>query len=169
MCKITQSYLHQILNYEPETGVFTWKSPGNRAFIGRVAGCLDREGYVYFYVNKKRYFAHRLAWLYVYGFWPANLIDHVNGVRSDNRIINLREATRTECNRNSRRSKKNTSGVKGVHWSKNEKKWRARCGFNGKQHSLGYFLNITDAERAVIVFRKKHHGEFANQGGFYHG
>ena len=165
MAELTQKYLRETLHYDPETGVFTWRVPPARNVKnGSVAGCLTSHGYIQIGVKNRLYAAHRLAWLYVYGKWPTNLIDHINGVRSDNRITNLREATSAENQYNILKEKNNTSGVKGVTWSKQHKKWRAQCRVNGKNHRLGLFADICEAEQVVKQFREQHHGKFANHG-----
>lgn len=165
MAELTQKYLRETLHYDPETGVFTWRVPPARNVKnGSVAGCLTSHGYIQIGVKNRLYAAHRLAWLYVYGKWPTNLIDHINGVRSDNRITNLREATSAENQYNILKAKNNTSGVKGVTWSKQHKKWRAQCRVNGKNHRLGLFADICEAEQVVKQFREQHHGKFANHG-----
>jgi hypothetical protein len=112
---ITQKQLKELLSYDSNTGVFTWiKKTSNRAPVGNVAGYLNHDGYVYIKINNKIYSAHRLAWLFTNKAYPENMIDHINGNRSDNRICNLREATRVENAYNQKKQKNNTSGVKGV-------------------------------------------------------
>ena len=92
-----------------------------------------------------KHLAHRLAWLYVHGEWPAEEIDHLNRVRSDNRISNLRLATQAENKQNTSLRRDSTSGHKGVSWHKRDKKWVAEIKLHGKKHYLGYFNNINDA------------------------
>lgn len=165
MPNLTKEYLHEILHYEPVTGLFTWKiSPNRRIHVGDIAGNPDLYGYIRIGINGKHYKTHRLAWLYVYGKLPSEAIDHINGVRDDNRIVNLREATHAENMRNFPARKKSFSGVKGVYWHKATNKWTATCTTDGKRCHLGYFTNITEAEMAVRNIREKHHGEFTNHG-----
>lgn len=165
MAELTQKYLRETLHYDSETGVFTWRIPPARNVKeGSVAGCLTNHGYIQIGVKNKLYMAHRLAWLYVYGKWPTNLIDHINGIRCDNRITNLREATSAENQYNMSKAKNNTSGVKGVTWSRLHKRWRAQCRVNGKIYRLGLFKDICEAEQVVKKFREQHHGKFANHG-----
>ncbi len=144
---ITQSELKELLDYDPETGVFIWKKKvANRVKIGDIAGCLDiSTGYIVFMIKGKRYRAHRLAWFYIYGEWPKDQIDHINHVRDDNRIVNLREVTRQENLKNASLSKNNKSDVTGVHWYKANKEWRAQIMVNGKYIHLGYFNDKHDA------------------------
>lgn len=165
MSVLTQKYLHKILHYNSNTGVFTWVQSRRGIRVGNIAGCITNgSGYVYIKINHKNYYAHRLAWFYIYGVWPAGLIDHINGVRDDNRLINLREATYSENNRNSSTPKTNTSGIKGVRWYERIKKWGAQCMVNRRTYYLGYFTDVSEAEQAVKQFREEYHREFANHG-----
>lgn len=123
---ITQEQLKLILNYDPETGEFNWLvKPRNRASIGGVAGHLRKNGYREISIKGKKYYAHRLAWLYMTGSWPKEHIDHINGNPSDNRFCNLREATRSQNMHNQGVCSNNTSGYKGVCWHKSNQKWEA--------------------------------------------
>ena len=144
--KLTQKKLKQILNYDPLTGVFTRKvTLCNRAIAGSVAGSLDKDGYTQIGISGKHYHAHRLAWLYVYGYFPEHDIDHIDRDKSNNKIDNLRHATR-QCNiRNTGLRCTNTSGIKGACWDKQQDKWRAQITVNNKQHHLGYFTDFTEA------------------------
>ena len=152
--EITQIDLMQLLLYESENGVFTWKvNRGGKAKAGNLAGSPDGDGYIKIMVKGKFSLAHRLAWLYVYGKFPINCIDHINGVRNDNRILNLREATLSENQQN--RCHKN--GLTGTSWNKKIGKWRATIKKNGKQHSLGYFINQADAHAAYLTAKSEIH------------
>lgn len=110
---LTQSKLHELFFYNADTGIFTNKS--NR-FIGKQAGTLQKRGYSTIGIDGKRYYAHRLAWLYKNGELPSNEIDHINGVKSDNRIDNLRLATRSQNASNRPIQSNNTSGHIGITW-----------------------------------------------------
>lgn len=160
---LTQKQLKEILHYNPDTGVFTWKTDKRGGREGTVAGWRNDRG-IGIEINGKHYRASRLAWLYAHGIWPKKNISFINGNQFDNRIINLREAGRSEVTWHANTPKTNTSGGKGVNWHKQFKKWRARCLVNGRRYSLGCFTDIADAERAVRAFREEHHGEFANHG-----
>ena len=141
---ITQSQLRSIFDYNEETGYFVWKdNRGNNLVKGKRAGCYS-HGYRKIVINGTQYLEHRLVWLYVNGFWPSQ-IDHVNGVRSDNRLINLRMADQAENTRNRCVSKNNKSGVMGVNWHKRLGKWRAFIEFQGVQHHLGVYDHLFDA------------------------
>jgi len=149
---LTKEQVRLKLNYNPETGIFTNK-------IGIVAGC-NCNKYIYVGCNGKQHYAHRLAWLYMYGYWPK-VVDHINGNTKDNRISNLREATLSQNQHNSIKPKNNTSGVKGVYFHKASQKWMARVCINYKYIYLGIFKNIEDAQKAIVNARKQHHGAFA--------
>ena len=158
---ITQNELLRILNYNSQTGVFTWLvSTGQRAKIGSVAGSITKSGYQRIVINKKIYFSHRLALLYVYGRFPKEFIDHINHDKSDNRIINLRECNKSQNMQNVVNIKSNKSGIKGVSWCKRTNKWQAFASLNNKSVYLGRYKNINDAADAYKIFAIKHHGEF---------
>lgn len=160
---LTQEYLKDILNYNELTGIFTWKKRTHirsTYIIGSNAGCLNKYGYLCITIHVKKYFAHRLAWLYVYGYFPEKEIDHINGIRNDNRICNLREANRNENQWNVTKRKDNSSGFKGVSWSKRENKWVANACLNKKQKHIGYFYQIEDAIKAYNDFTNKNHNNF---------
>ena len=160
---ITQDYLHSILDYNQDTGIFTWKVARQRIKIGQIAGTLNK-GYSQIIIDHKIYQSHRLAWFYVYGYWP-NVIDHINGKPNDNRISNLRDVSRAENSRNAKTPSTNTSGVKGVNWHKAKQKWRAVINIDGhKNKHLGYFDNLEEAKQFMENERIKLHGEFANHG-----
>jgi hypothetical protein len=158
---ITHQELTESLSYNPATGIFTWSSPRPKIQVGQPAGHLKKnKGYVYIEFNGKAYSAHRLAWLYVNGVWPEKQIDHVNGIRSDNRIENLREATNGQNRANTRTSSKH--GYKGVSYKKwlKEKPWAAQITFNKKVIYLGCFATAEEAHQRYCEEAKKLHGEF---------
>ena len=144
--ELTAEYLRSILHYEPETGIFTWKvRTANSVKVGDVAGCPDGRGYLRIKVCSRKYQAHRLAWLYVYGEWPKLDIDHINRNGSDNRISNLREVTHKQNQQNRSKPSNNTSGHPGVCWHKRDSKWVAQIRHNKKHTHLGYFATIEEA------------------------
>ncbi len=144
--ELTAEKLRSILNYESETGIFTWKvSNSNRVKVGAVAGSPNGHGYLCIKVLNRLYRAHRLAWLYVRGEWPKDQLDHINRDRSDNRIDNLREATNKQNLQNRSKSSTNTSGHTGIYWDKRASKWVAKIRHNQKLIHLGYFTDIEDA------------------------
>ena len=155
--RMDQKRLTELLHYCKSTGVFRWRARKRGVTLGRVAGCLDRYGYWYITLDGKRYAAHRLVWLYIYGAWPLFCIDHVNRRRTDNRLINLREATSAENRQNLSLDKRNKSGTRGVSFDALNKKWRASISVNGKAKNLGRFADKADAIAAYATAAKKYH------------
>jgi len=150
----------ELLNYDPETGVFTRKVRRRRFLAGEVAGTLNGKGYIRIRIDGKDYLAHRLAWLVVHGHLPDEL-DHINGEPSDNRIINLRQATRQENVRNTGMRVNNTSGYKGVCWGKSRGKWIATArDANGKSKYIGRFHNPEAASAAYEAYASRNYGAF---------
>jgi hypothetical protein len=147
MSKLTQARLKQLLHYSPDTGEFIRLVP-TVGKVGDKAGSLASDGYVYLCVDNKRYLAHRLAFLWVTGQWPVEFVDHVNQDRSDNRWVNLREATNAQNQHNTKLFSSNTSGVKGVCWHKGAKKWIARIRADGRRINLGLFDTVEEAKAA---------------------
>jgi len=156
---ITIERLKSVVNYDCKTGLFTWKLPiSNRAKVGHLAGWKQSDGYHKIAIDKHDYSAHRLAWLYVYGFWPKKHLDHIDGIRDNNMISNLREATNSENMQNQLNARKdNRTGFLGVGFHKGTGKYVARIGINGKTLSLGYFDNPESAHQAYVVAKKKLH------------
>mgnify|MGYP003394149988 CR=1 FL=1 len=155
---ITQKRLKELLHYAPKTGTFTWLiSPRGRTRPGDVAGGPDGHGYYRVQMEGIRYRAARLAWFYVYGCWPTVEVDHINGDRSDNRIKNLREATRAQQNQNLGIGLRNKTGILGVSWNKERKKWRAEIKIDNKSICLGRYRNIDDARAAYLKAKAKYH------------
>ena len=149
MYDMQMEHLKTHLHYDPETGVFTWKRPtSNRVKVGSQAGRLRKDGYVTIGFNGQRFQAHRLAWLYTYGNWPAREIDHINRNRQDNRIVNLRDATRSENALNAGPRVSSSSGIRGVSWDKLCSRWRVQLRINGKQTYVGVFKTLEEATSA---------------------
>lgn len=162
---ITQKYLQSILEYNPDTGIFTWKiDVDNNVKYGNTAGNVNNKGYMRIAINKKSYLAHRLAWLYVYGEFPLEQIDHTNHDRTDNRIDNLRCVSNQENAMNASKRKDNKSGTVGVSWYNRYNKWVVQIKANNKRIHLGYFTDINDAiaarKQAEIKYGyHKNHGK----------
>ncbi len=149
---LTQERLKEVLDYDASSGEFTWKVATSNTFkVGDIAGGATSDGYSKIGLDKKRYLAHRLVWLYVYGVFPEHTIDHINGITSDNRIINLRDVTHAENHKNQSLRKNNSSGVIGIYWDKPTHKWRAQIYLCGKTTHIGLFTDISDA----IIARKE--------------
>lgn len=159
---ITKDELMAVLNYDPETGVFTWRVKMSQKMPGSRAGNLQPHGYIKIRINRRHYYAHRLAWLYMSGEWPKEEVDHINGDRSDNRWANLRAASRNENQCNVRLSVANTSGVRGVVWCKSTSRWRAQIKLRRKMFHVGRYDSIEEAAAAYADAARKLHGKFAN-------
>ena len=146
---LTQERLKELLDYDPETGVFTWRVTRGRARSGRVAGCIQLKtgGKRYISITVDRFccLAHRLAVYYVTGVFPLNETDHHDGNGLNNSYTNLRCVPHQENCKNMRRSKANTSGATGVSWHRTAKKWRVRVRVNGQDIHLGFFHNREEA------------------------
>jgi hypothetical protein len=154
---LTQQRLQELLKYDPETGVFTNRVTRNgRAKVDDNAGYVNALGYVVIQIDGKKLHAHRLAWLYMHGHWPINQIDHINRNPTDNRICNLRDVTASENAHNISFSKRNTSGVRNVVWSKKNKKWQAQIMVNNKYKYLGLFDELTQAAMVAEDAIKKY-------------
>lgn len=159
---ITASRLRKLLAYDPETGVFTnlvWRS--SNAPAGAVAGSPNCRGYQNIHIDGSRYLAHRLAWLYMTGEWPKDRIDHRDTDNTNNRWLNLREATQSQNVANAKKRFDNTSGYKGVGWSHSLQKWRAEIKVNHRRVHLGVFDQAEDAHVAYILASKHFFGDFA--------
>lgn len=145
---ITQDRLKSLLTYNPDTGEFRWRLKRPRCTPGSIAGTPSYHGYTVIKLDGVSYKAHRLAWLYETGDWPASELDHINRVRGDNRMSNLRLASRFSNCQN--RVKLETAYSKhiGVSRSFNGKRWRAYIDFNGKRRALGVFDTETQALEA---------------------
>lgn len=162
MTELTQDRLKELLDYNPETGLFSWRTDRNQNVkTGDIAGTLQNKGYIHIHVNSKKYVAHRLAWLYIMGEWPKDQIDHINQKRHDNRFINLRECSQSQNQGNQKIHDNSKSGYKGVTWYKKYNKWMASISRNGKRKTLGYFNCKHDAAKIYNEKAREFWGEFA--------
>lgn len=155
-----------ILDYNPDTGIFTWKSvkKNRMVFNWQEAGSLTFDGYRVIVINGKKHRAHRIAYELVNGPIPDGLwVDHINHIRDDNRICNLRLVTKSGNMRNATLRQDNSSGVTGVSWHSGSRKWRARINHNGKSVFLGFFSSLEEAARARKS-AEKNSGYHANHG-----
>lgn len=161
---LTKERLRELLTYDPDTGLFSWRISDCNRKKGTVAGCVKHDGgglyYRYISIDRRVYSAHRLVWMYVHGVWPKCIIDHINGVGDDNRIENLREATLSENSRNRRIQPNNTSGFKGVSLHKKTGKWAAYVTHNGKTIHLGLFVCPEQAYATYKAASSQLHGDF---------
>jgi hypothetical protein len=124
---------------------------------GDVAGCITKDGYLYIKFKKQAMYAHRLAWVYVHGVWPAQKIDHLDGDKSNNRIANLREASTSQNTQNQTHIRNTPSGLIGVCWNKACKKWQAAIRTGAVTKHLGVFLNREDAYAAYCQAKTVEH------------
>ena len=161
---LTQKRLKELLEYNPDTGAWTWcVRTSYRVRIGQFAGCVSSYGYLVIRIDDVLYGAHRLAWLWMTGEWPKE-IDHINGLRLDNRWCNLRLANRSQNVANTLTRKSNKSGFKGVTWYPSLRKWSAQITHEKKKIHLGYFDVPEIAHVAYLAAAKRLFGEFAHGG-----
>jgi excinuclease UvrABC ATPase subunit len=154
---ITQERLKQLATYEPETGLLICavNRKGSKNKIGDVLGSFNKSGYVEVQLDGRKYFVHRLAWLYMTGFMPEGVVDHINRDKKDNRWSNLRVVTQVENGHNQNRlAVRNSTGYVGVHrWNG---KYRAKIVVKQKQIHLGTFNDPVDAYAAYEAAKQKH-------------
>jgi HNH endonuclease len=153
----------ELVSYDPYTGIITRKfskQPGGP--IGsRADGPIDHTGYRRVLVGGKRYAAHRLAWFLTYGVWPPEQVDHINRIRTDNRLCNLRLATRVQNLGNAARSKRNSTGVKGVYLRKDNHQWESSITVGTKRFRLGYYPTLALATECRRFADEIAYGEFS--------
>jgi hypothetical protein len=156
-----------LLNYCPETGILTWRLRAgedrvtrwwNARYAGHEAGVVTQGGYRKVCILGKKYWVHRIAWAWVTGEWPAANLDHANGLTDDNRIANLRLATRSQNNANSKIRPNNSVGLKGVTRSRG--RYAAQIRANGRHFNLGRFDTPEEAHAVYCAAALKHFGEF---------
>jgi len=176
MIDLSIEQIRELLDYNPETGIFIWRQrairPGalaridrnwNARFSGKqvAANVASQTGYSAMSIFCKRYNAHRIAWAHFYGSHPALEVDHINGDKIDNRICNLRLASRSQNAMNCKRKSNNTSGYKGVSFHKAAQKWHARICVDYKTLNLGLFATVEEAYTERLRAEQKLHGEFS--------
>ena len=142
----TKEVLNSLFDYNENTGIFIWKNSICNVKQGDIAGVANR-GYVVIGINGCTFLAHRLAWIYVNGEINET-IDHINHIRNDNRMCNLRPASRLEQNRNRTKQINNTSGHTGISFVESRNRWRARIKVEGKDIHLGFYKTINEAIKA---------------------
>jgi hypothetical protein len=156
-----QTKLKETLSYDEDTGIFTWLiNAGKNRSMGKVAGHVDKSGYVFIRFNGFLWRAHRLAFLYMTGEVPIQ-VDHKDRVRSNNKWNNLRECDYSSNSANSKRPSTNTSGYKGVHWSNWNKRWQASIIVKGKPKFLGLYDDPAVAHEAYKKAAVENFGEYA--------
>ena len=154
---------HRLFSYDPETGLLTRKVSVGKTKVGDVVGYVSDRGYVRFTIDNKCRLSHRIIWLMVTGYLPKEHIDHINCDKTDNRWVNLREATHSENQRNRGKNKNNKTGFKGVLLDKRNKKnpYEARIAVDGKLTCLGRYPTSELAYEAYCHASKELHGKFA--------
>ena len=161
---ITQKELHEIVIYDKETGVFISKINRPPCLAGKILGTKCPKGYLKIGIKYKVYAAHKLAWIYVYGDLPKYQIDHINGIKDDNRIDNLRDISSQWNTQNQHKAPKNNkTGFLGVSWSKQRNKFRSCITVNGFQKHIGFFNTAQDASVAYQLAKQEFHPGYANQ------
>ena len=162
--------LHKLLRYDAELGTLYWREKSaeqfgseslcrgwNTQYANKEAlACIGPGGYKAGSIYGKRFSAHRVVWAMHYGCWPNLDLDHINGVRSDNRISNLREVSKSVNQKNLAKRKDNTSGYTGVTWHKKNNKWVAHIKLNGVRKHLGSFINVEEAIIARSAAEKEY-------------
>ncbi len=155
-CNCSFNKVNGRFKYNPDTGIITNRVSSGKARKGEEAGTKNKCGYRTLYILNGRYLGHRVAWFIYYGYWPKYTIDHINGIRDDNRIVNLRDVEHKENQKNLSIQKSNTSGYTGVYWNKPTKNWRVKIEVDGKQIHIGYFKKIQQAIKARAEAEKKY-------------
>jgi hypothetical protein len=156
---LTAQQVRTLFDYDPGTGVFKRIAARQGAKRGALPGHISRNGYHVISIDHRHHFTHRLAWLYMTGAWPAADIDHINGLRADNRWNNLRATTRGENMQNLKCARKDNKscGLLGVTWDKQCAKWKARIGVRGKTLRLGHFDDPDTAHAAYLTAKRALH------------
>lgn len=159
---LTHDEVDRRLHYEETTGIFRWKEapPNQRIYEGYIAGSNGPRGYWWICLNGHQYLSHRLAVLVVKGAWPAHEVDHINGIRNNNRWVNLRECVHLQNGQNRSVSANNKSGAAGVYQTYDSNRWWAEIKVKGDRLYLGSFDEFDQAVEARRRAEQKHFGEF---------
>ena len=161
--KLTHARLLEVLDYNPLTGIFTWKiNTGKKQLAGKQAGTVDPKGYITISIDGEKIRGHRLAWFYVYGVWPNKNIDHENGQHADNRIKNLRDITQRGNVHNQHKVRSDSkSGIKGVRFKEDKGKYQARIRVNGVEEHIGYYDTAEEAHQEYLIRKRQVHPTFS--------
>jgi hypothetical protein len=160
-------FIREVIDYDPKTGVMLWKHRSwqsarwNSRYSGHPVGTPHDNGYTSTRLSRSNQYLHRIAWLLAYGEWPAIKIDHKNGIRTDNRISNLRLANDGQNSANQKMRVDNTSGHKGVSWNRRDSLWEANIDINNERTRLGRFTDILEARDAYRAASLRLHGQFS--------
>ncbi|MCO1396395.1 HNH endonuclease signature motif containing protein [Burkholderia cenocepacia] len=153
---LTQEFARRVFSYDAETGVLTSRLTLGKRTAGERLGRPHHLGYLVVEIGGNRFLAHRIAWVYAYGEIPnGKEIDHINGVRSDNRLLNLRVATRAQNSQNRESA--------GVYFDRQRNRWRAFIWLNGKNKVIGSFPTRELAREAYLSAKRAHHPFFARE------
>lgn len=161
---LTQTLVKELFDYDPSTGIFKYATSRGKVKRGEIAGGKHKSGAIYLRILGKKELAHRIAWLYIYGYLPVE-IDHIDQNRGNNKLSNLRDVSHNINMKNKPKYKNNTTGVAGVSIDKRCGKYRAYININGKHKGLGYFtsleLAIAAREKALKANTEYHknHGK----------
>lgn len=154
--KLTQERLKQLLHYEPESGVFTWRVKKCRAEAGSVAGTPHNAGYTTLKIDGVKYLRHRCVWLYEYGRWPVEEIDHMDGNRGNDRLSNLRECTSSENKQNlAERTRRKAGTLLGAILTRG--RWKAQIRSQGVVHCIGHYDTEDQAHHAYLLAKRQIH------------
>lgn len=154
--------LIELLEYEPSSGSIKWKEiSSNRRRGEYVKTQKTHNGYLTFSFKGRTIYLHKAAWLLHYGEWPPLQVDHINMVKTDNRIPNLRACSNSENNCNRTVQSNSTTGIKGVSWNKQTQRWNAKIRKDGKTLYSRFFRSLSEAETQVRIHRDIFHGEFS--------
>ncbi len=156
--KISQSEIMRLVNYDPNTGIFSWASSRVGCKKGEIVGNISPTGYVRIGLNRTSYLAHRIAWVYMTGKWPVYDIDHIDGNPSNNKFENLRDVS-TGTNVQNVKGARSDSKTKllGVDMHKRDNLYRARIMVDGKRKTLGYFKNMDEAYSVYLEAKRMLH------------
>ena len=150
--------INELFRYDPEAGVLIRKvASGSRGHAGDIAGCLNGCGYVVVAVNDRDVRAHRMIWAIMTGDWPRGEIDHINGIRNDNRWCNLRSCSRAENAQNMRCKPSPTCDLQGVSWDARTQRWYVRIQVGRKVIFLGRFDIPEEGHAAYLAAKQKFH------------
>ena len=147
---LLHSRLLELLEYNPDSGIFTWKSARGPHAKGSAAGNIQSNGYCQIRIDYKLFLSHRLAWFYCFTEWPEYLIDHIDGNPSNNKLDNLREATQSQNMQNTGLLRTNSSGFRGVSYVKSRNKYEAYISIDNKKKNLGHFNTAEEASIAYL-------------------
>ncbi|OZI56775.1 HNH endonuclease [Bordetella genomosp. 4] len=155
--------LRAMFEYLPDTGDLIWKCDRQKKFTGSKAGHVEPSGHLRVGIRGRYYLVHRVCWAIYHGSWPEQFIDHANGKPDDNRIVNLRQATRWQNNSNQKLSRKNKLGLKGVHFHRVTGKYAAKIKHRGRSRHLGVYVTPEEAHEVYSLAAEMLFGDFCRE------